>query len=62
MVLQLILHIQYPQGYKICLCVYCSGVIAGKKSYLSVKLYVMKGPYDDQLDWPFEGYCTVKLL
>ena len=50
------------KGYKMCLCVYSAGLIAGKKSHLSVKLYVMKGPYDDQLAWPFEGYCKVKLL
>jgi len=29
---------------------------------LSAKLYVKKGPYAGHLDWPFQIYCTVKLL
>ena len=30
--------------------------------YLSVQLYLMKGPYDDQSRWPLQGHCEVKLL
>ena len=37
---------------------------AGKAvgSHMSVSLYLMKGPYDEQLKWPMKGEYEVKLL
>ncbi|XP_065917136.1 TNF receptor-associated factor 5-like [Dysidea avara] len=52
----------HQKGYKMCLCVDAAGLSGGSRSYLSVKLYVMKGPYDNQLTWPLKGYCEIQLL
>ena len=49
----------HHKGYKMCLYVYATGYISG---YMSVQLYLMKGPYDDRLRWPLKGHCEVKLL
>ncbi|XP_065920304.1 TNF receptor-associated factor 4-like [Dysidea avara] len=45
----------HNKGYKMCLNVNAAGG-------LSVQLYLMKGPYDNQLKWPLKGQCEVKLL
>jgi len=39
-----------PKGYRMYLCVYAGGLIAGKKSHLHIN-EKLQGPYDDQLDW-----------
>ena len=52
----------HTKGYKMCLCVSAANLSNGRRCDLSVKLYVMKGPYDDQLTWPLKGYCEIKLL
>ena len=49
-------------GYKMYLCVCANGWIGGTATHLSVYLSLMKGPYDDQLKWPLNGHCEVKLL
>ena len=49
----------HHKGYQVCLNVYASGV---NKTHISVWLHLMKGPYDDQLKWPFKSYCEIKLL
>ena len=49
----------HHKGYKMCLCLY---VYAGYGGFLTVYLFLMKGPYDDQLRWPLKGHCEVKLL
>ena len=36
------------------------GLVAG--SHITVCLFVMKGPYDDHLNWPIRGEYEVKLL
>ena len=48
----------HHKGYKMCLYVYA----AGYDGYVTVGLFLMKGPYDDQLRWPLKGHCEVKLL
>jgi len=50
----------HPKGYKMCLYVYPPGSDTG--THLLVYLFLMKGPYDDQLRWPLKGHCEVKLL
>lgn len=52
----------HKKGYKMCLGAYAAGLCGGRSSDLSVKLYIMKGPYDDQLTWPLKGHCEIKLL
>ena len=46
----------HHNGYKVCLCVAVGHI------HLSVYLYLMNGPYDDQLSWPLYGHFQVKLL
>ena len=52
----------HPKGYQMCLCVFPAGNYSGRGTHLSVILYLMNGPYDDQLRWPMVGICEVKLL
>ena len=52
----------HEKGYKMCLAVYSAGFGKGKGTHLSVFLYLMKGPHDDELTWPLRGKFEVKLL
>ena len=51
-----------PRGYKISLCIYPNGNGHGKGTHLSCYVCLMKGEYDDILEWPFEGKVVVELL
>lgn len=51
----------HDKGYRVCLCVN-SSQYSFSYTDLSVYLYLMKGPYDDQLKWPLKEHCEVKLL
>ncbi|KAL5503180.1 hypothetical protein EMCRGX_G010087 [Ephydatia muelleri] len=44
--------IYVQQGYKMCLAVYANGVGIGEGSCLSIALCLMKGEFDDELQWP----------
>ena len=50
----------HPQGYKMCVEVFVSGL--DSKKYLSLYTCVMKGENDDKLSWPFYGKLAVQLL
>ena len=50
------------KGYKLCLGVYPNGYGFLKDHEISIYLVLMKGEFDDQLKWPPEGYCLLKLL
>ena len=52
----------HNNGYKMRLCVYAGGNGSGKGTHLSVFLYLMKGPHDDELTWPLRGNFEMKLL
>ena len=52
----------HSNGYKMQLSVFPDGVEAVEGSHVSVGLYIMKGPYDEQLQWPMKGKYEVKLL
>ena len=52
----------YPQGYKMCLCVNANGDGDGKGTHVSVYAHLMRGEFDDNLKWPFQGHVTVALL
>ncbi|XP_065901773.1 TNF receptor-associated factor 4-like [Dysidea avara] len=54
----------HDKGYKMCLHVYPAGNGngKGKGTHLSVFLYLMKGPHDDELTWPLKEKFEVKLL
>ena len=52
----------HDKGYKICLNVDAAGHGDVNGTHLSVYLYLMKGPHDDELTWPLRGKFEVKLL
>ena len=52
----------HDKGYKMCLSLYPAGNGEAKGTHLSVFLYLMKGPHDDELTWPLRGKFEVKLL
>ncbi|XP_065901914.1 TNF receptor-associated factor 4-like [Dysidea avara] len=50
------------RGYKMYLIVYAAGNDVGKGTHLSMALYLMKGPHDDELTWPLKETFGVTLL
>jgi len=56
----------FEGGHKMCLIVYADGIGDGVRHYISVFLYLMKGPYDGELEqsghWPLRGAFTIELL
>ena len=42
--------------------VYANGDGSGKGTHLSLFVYLLKGEYDDQLQWPSNANITVQLL
>ena len=50
------------KGYKLHAEGYANGVGSGKGTHLSLYVYLLKGEYDDQLQWPFNANITVQLL
>ena len=41
----------HDKGYKMCVRVDAAGYNDGKGTHLSMSLYLMKGPHDDELTW-----------
>jgi len=52
----------HNKGYKMCLNIDASGHGDGKGTHLSVFLYLMKDPHDDELKWPLRGKFEITLL
>ena len=52
----------HNRGYKLRLDVYPNGYGIGFGSHLSVYAVLMRGDYDSELEWPFEGDIRVELL
>ena len=56
----------FLQGYQMCLSVYADGIDDGEGTHVSVYLYLMKGPHDDELErwgyWPLSGTFTIEVL
>ena len=56
----------FEGGYQMCLKVYAAGSGIGKGTRVSVYLFLMKGPHDDELEqsghWPLRGTFTIELL
>ena len=51
----------HPQGYKMCLTVYANGDGDGEDTHVSVYTHLMKGAFDDNLKWPFQGRVVLQL-
>ncbi len=52
----------HPNGYKMILSVDGNGYNKYKGTHVSVWVYLMRGEYDDQLEFPFKGTITFELL
>ena len=52
----------HNRGYKFRLNVYPNGYRTGKRSHLSVYAQLMRGEYDNKLEWPFEGDIRIELM
>ena len=42
----------YREGYKMCLAVYANGVGEGAGTHVSLSLFLLRGEYDDKLEFP----------
>ena len=51
----------HAQGYKFCLDVAPKGHGFGQGAYLSVYVHLMRGEFDEELEWPFRGSITFQL-
>ena len=49
-------------GYRMCIKVWANGYLSGQGTHLSVSGYLMLGPFDDELKWPFQGAIILQLL
>lgn len=56
----------FERGYKMILAIDAAGSLDGRGTHLSVYLYAMQGPYDDELEksgkWPLQGTFIIELL
>ena len=50
------------KGYKFCIQMYMNGNSGGKNNHVSVYLYLQRGNYDSDLEWPFRGTVKFTLL
>lgn len=42
-----------PYGYKLCLRINLNGLENGDGTYVALFVHVMRGDYDEHLEWPF---------
>ena len=52
----------HSHGYQMCICVISNGVGNGEGTHVSIYTYLMRGPYDDHLKWPFRGEITIQIV
>ena len=52
----------HPQGYKMVITINANGIEKNKGSHISLWVYLMKGEYDDELEFPFKGTVIFELL
>ena len=52
----------HTNGYKMCIKVEANGSRRGMGTHLSVHAYLMQGPCDHNLSWPFTGTVNIQLL
>lgn len=53
----------HPGGYRMCLTVYPNGIGKGKNSQMHISVFanIMRGEFDGELEWPFQGDVIVSL-
>ena len=52
----------HTEGYKMYLEIDANGFNDGEGTYISMYVSLMRGEFDDQLVWPFQGEITIHLL
>ena len=52
----------HPQGYRFCLEIFPNGMGEAWGSDVSLYVCLMRGPFDDKLQWPFRGVVSVEIL
>ena len=50
----------HPGGYKMNVTVYPHGVVNHRGTHMSVYVSILRGEFDDQLRWPFDGSITIQ--
>ena len=51
-----------PDEYKLQLTVHANGMDSGKDTHVSVGVSLMKGEYDESLNWPFNSEISIQVL
>ena len=51
----------FPRGYKLQVTVYPNGTNKSRGNFLSVFVSLMRGEYDDELEWPFIGVMHIDI-
>ncbi len=51
----------YPRGYKMCLEIHPNGYKSGKNTHLALFVSIMRGEFDDMLEWPFTGRVPIDI-
>lgn len=52
----------FPYGYKMCMRLYINGDSKTKNTHMSLFYVIMRGKYDDDLQWPFKYGVTFSLI
>ena len=52
----------HTRGYRMCIRVHANGIGKGAGTHISVFLFLMRGIFDDELKWPFQGDITIELV
>ena len=52
----------HTHGYRMCINVDANGWGAGEGTHLTVHGFLMRGDFDDDLQWPYQGTVTIQLL
>ena len=52
----------FPNGYKLCAAVYPHGTSSGRGSHISMYVSILRGEFDDQLQWPFQGSVSIDIF
>ena len=52
----------HTHGYRMCIKICSNGCRSGSKTHVTVYGCLMRGDFDDDLRWPFQGAITIQLL
>ena len=52
----------HSEGYKLQVNVFANGNETGKGTHMSIYVWLMRGEYDNGLEWPFEGAFVFELI